>query len=730
MVGVCFWVSYMVLLFSSFTYAKTKCGKGCRCLDTFIDCASKGLITVPQNIPKWAAHLEMNRNKLTVIEPLTFHDFEQLKILKLKRNQINTLKDGAFYGLKKIEKLLLDNNYITVITKGWLYGLESLKELSLSHNHISQINDDAWEFCDTLAALDISFNNLDSIKEDTFKNLASLQKLNLNSNNIMAIKDTAFSHLPKLKSLYLNNNRIYWTIEDGSGVFQGLDELTRFHLMENNITSINSNAFLGLKNVTYINLANNNITSVQNNAFYKVPALKQLLINSTSLLCDRNLKWFLEWLSLKNITLQASCGYPDWLRGMLISNISASNLTWDELPKPRLIEEPALEIMALKGKNVTLNCKAVSSSTSNMTFLWRKDNEELINPNVKVMSRTYPDGKSVETSSVLNLFSVDNSHAGKYQCVVSNSYGTTYSVKSLISVLVYPTFLKTPKNVQVQAGETAKLECAATGEPPPEVAWHKDGGNDFPAATERRMHVLPADDVFFIVNVSPIDAGVYSCTAHNAAGIATADAKLEVLQKPHVIKGPEDRELAAGEPIVLQCMVQGVPKPTITWFKDNEPLVATERHFIIAENQVIVIVDSFHNDSGIYECHLNNSLGQEIGRSRIIIKPSVLDTSNILGIIIIAVVCCAVITSLIWVAIIYQTHRSSCPKEPTPIHPTELPESTDCASERSSCKDSGTGDSARRSSDDFEFSVLLHSCPRSDHDRLNGQACEMAEKIT
>lgn len=47
----------------------------------------------------------MNRNKLAVIEALTFQEFEQLKTLKLKRNQISTLKDGAFYGLKKIEKL-------------------------------------------------------------------------------------------------------------------------------------------------------------------------------------------------------------------------------------------------------------------------------------------------------------------------------------------------------------------------------------------------------------------------------------------------------------------------------------------------------------------------------------------------------------------------------------------------------------------------------------------------
>lgn len=60
----------------------------------------------------------------------------------------------------------------------------------------------------------------------------------------------------------------------------------------------------------------------------------------------------------------------------------------------------------------------------------------------------------------------------------------------------------------------------------------------------------------------------------------------------------------------------------IFFFKDGELIVATERHFFIAENQLIIIVDSVHNDSGIYECHLNNSQGEEVGRSRVVVKPS------------------------------------------------------------------------------------------------------------
>lgn len=94
-----------------------------------------------------------------------------------------------------------------------------------------------------------------------------------------------------------------------------------------------------------------------------------------------------------------------------------------------------------------------------------------------------------------------------------------------------PTFVKTPGDNTIRTGNTAKLECAAEGHPTPEIAWQKDGGTDFPAARERRMHVMPDDDVFFITDVKLEDMGVYSCTAKNTAGTVSANASLTVLGK-------------------------------------------------------------------------------------------------------------------------------------------------------------------------------------------------------
>lgn len=106
----------------------------------------------------------------------------------------------------------------------------------------------------------------------------------------------------------------------------------------------------------------------------------------------------------------------------------------DELPKPRLIEQPEPDIMALKGENINLSCKAVSSSPSGMVFQWKKDNVQLVNADISVTTSMLNDN-DIQSWSELTIYKVQHTDEGKYQCVVSNEYGTVYSPKSNILVL-------------------------------------------------------------------------------------------------------------------------------------------------------------------------------------------------------------------------------------------------------------------------------------------------------
>lgn len=112
-------------------------------------------------------------------------------------------------------------------------------------------------------------------------------------------------------------------------------------------------------------------------------------------------------------------------------------------------------------------------------------------------------------------------------------------------------------DLTIRAGTTARLECAAVGHPSPQIAWQKDGGTDFPAARERRMHVMPEDDVFFIVDVKTEDIGVYSCTAQNTAGAISANATLTVLGKNKQFITTRKDEALHASILIISCFSVG-----------------------------------------------------------------------------------------------------------------------------------------------------------------------------
>uniref|UniRef100_A0A5F4WF96 Leucine rich repeats and immunoglobulin like domains 1 n=1 Tax=Callithrix jacchus TaxID=9483 RepID=A0A5F4WF96_CALJA len=581
--------------------------------------------------------LDLNRNRIRLIEGLTFQGLNSLEVLKLQRNNISKLTDGAFWGLSKMHVLHLEYNSLVEVNSGSLYGLTALQQLHLSNNSIARIHRKGWSFCQKLHELlghrkkihplkVLSFNNLTRLDEESLAELSSLSVLRLSHNSISHIAEGAFKGLKSLRVLDLDHNEISGTIEDTSGAFSGLDSLSKLSLFGNKIKSVAKRAFSGLEGLEHLNLGGNAIRSVQFDAFVKMKNLKELHISSDSFLCDCQLKWLPPWLMGKMLQafVTATCAHPESLKGQSIFSVPPESFVCDDFLKPQIITQPETT-MAMVGKDIRFTCSAASSSSSPMTFAWKKDNEVLTNADMENFVHVHAqDGEVMEYTTILHLRQVTFGHEGRYQCVITNHFGSTYSHKARLTVNVLPSFTKTPHDITIRTTTMARLECAATGHPNPQIAWQKDGGTDFPAARERRMHVMPDDDVFFITDVKIDDAGVYSCTAQNSAGSISANATLTVLETPSLAVPLEDRVVSVGETVALQCKATGNPPPRITWFKEDHPLSVTERHHLTPDNQLLVVQNVVAEDAGQY-----------------------------------TLVSSIVLTSLVWVCIIYQTRKKS-----------------------------------------------------------------------
>lgn len=97
---------------------------------------------------------------------------------------------------------------------------------------------------------------------------------------------------------------------------------------------------------------------------------------------------------------------------------------------------------------------------------------------------------------------------------------------------VPPRFTATPSNtMSIIEDETAEITCRAVGYPLPQTSLGRIGSKEFPAARGQRMVIFKDDSSFFITKVRQVDAGNYSCTSRNAAGIISYNFSLKVQSK-------------------------------------------------------------------------------------------------------------------------------------------------------------------------------------------------------
>nr|XP_054769474.1 hemicentin-1-like [Lytechinus pictus] len=208
----------------------------------------------------------------------------------------------------------------------------------------------------------------------------------------------------------------------------------------------------------------------------------------------------------------------------------------------------------------------------------------------------------------LEIGSVNIANAGEYYCTATNDAGTA-SMQWTIDVQVTPSilngqdeYLTTTQDVDIT------LYCEVEGNPQPTVTWERDNK---PLEVLEDHYMIGEDGSLRIVAPQHTDSGGYVCVATNNVGYAIKNFHLVVKIPPNISTQQEIVTIGPHQSVTLRCRATGFPGPTISWRKDNIPILFSTQSFSISSDGGSLTINSTREgDSGIYSCVANNEVGE------------------------------------------------------------------------------------------------------------------------
>ncbi|XP_060630871.2 myosin light chain kinase, smooth muscle isoform X2 [Anolis sagrei] len=187
-----------------------------------------------------------------------------------------------------------------------------------------------------------------------------------------------------------------------------------------------------------------------------------------------------------------------------------------------------------------------------------------------------------------------------------------------------PQFECRPQSQEALEGEEVTFRCKVSGKPKANVEWLKEGA---PVEAGDGIQICEEDGIHFLClkKIQLENSGSYCCTATNTQGQASTRWILTVKRPkvkdvaPHFSSVLTSCSVSEGQDFVLQCSVEGVPMPQITWLLNDRPIQYA--HSVFEDGIAkLTVQDALPEDDGLYTCLAENNAGRASCSAQVTVK--------------------------------------------------------------------------------------------------------------
>ena len=238
------------------------------------------------------------------------------------------------------------------------------------------------------------------------------------------------------------------------------------------------------------------------------------------------------------------------------------------------ISKPLKDESIVQGQDVTLAIEATGNPAPKPE--WYLNDKPIPANDQRFQVITPKEGNLYE----LKIKQAKPTDEGTYKVVLKNSEGEIVS-QAKLNVHTPPVIGSLPPKIEAVQGTTVVIPCKVSGTPKPEITFLRDKKDVLTSDDKARFRVEQDDKTgevrLVITDVKEDDQGKYTIRAKNPAQTVEEQTNLVVTAPLAFVDKLQDTDVISGQNLTLTCRCQGIPKPTIKWFQNDNEIKSTTK---------------------------------------------------------------------------------------------------------------------------------------------------------